>query len=238
MSPRRRQPRPDAIDLLCGGVPVPLAALKEFQIEAIMAWIARAWADVVTDHAVRAATDEEDAVTFFLLERLRTLLDEDEGGLANLVAQVDRLACPNYNGQELTKQPDLSIVLTDRGRNFPLHVEAKIIDPGKGVSRYCEKGLIRFVNGDYGWARSDGMMIAYVRKAATIASALSGFLKGREAVYETETPPTAVVYGGSDAAWSRHGRSFSYQHGDGGRPGAITVWHLWLAIQLSPDRSL
>lgn len=229
MSPRRRSPRPDAIDLLCGGISVPLAPLKTFHMIVILEWIARAWAGILADHTDYLISDDEDAVTFYLGERLQRLLEDDNGLLATLVADVERRAFPNYNGQELTKQPDLSITLTNHGRNFPLQIEAKIIDSGRSVSRYCTDGLIRFVDGDYGWSRCDGVMVAYVRNRAAITPSLSGYLKTRGPAYRTETLPTAVVCGGGDAAWSRHGRTYSYRHGACGAPGPIIVWHLWLA---------
>jgi hypothetical protein len=140
----------------------------------------------------------------------------------------------SFDGSHLEKRPDLSIYLSNSTRGFPLVAEAKIIDKGNGKSEalYCDKGLLRFVKGEYAWANREALMLAYVRDGSSIGETLTPFLTNAMADtppgYLIESLPVASGSYGAVLAHSRHGRSFAYA-GAAEPPGPISVWHLWLS---------
>ena len=140
-----------------------------------------------------------------------------------------------YDGSHLEKRPDLSIYLTNKFRAFPLVAEAKIIDrpASKTETLYCDKGLIRFVNGEYAWANREAFMLAYVRDRASILGHLIPHLskKSETQKFRVEALPTAIFLAGSDMAKSAHGRNFAYKHqiAPNDAPGPIAIWHVWLS---------
>lgn len=167
MSSSTDHPRPDHVAALTGNLPLPLPAIEDIHMQVIVDWIARAWSHLVSDHAGHLRYDDEEGITVLLETQLLNLLDDDQPW-SQLIERVDRAKCINHDGRRLEKGPDMSIHLTTRRRQFPLHVECMIIDRGKGVSLYCKDGVSRFVRGDYAWAAQEAMMIAYVRNASTI----------------------------------------------------------------------
>jgi hypothetical protein len=72
-------------------------------------------------------------------------------------------------------------------------------------------------------------MLAYVRDGSTISSRLAPFLvagrAGQPDVYLTEALPESIW---EHLARSTHKREFHYVRQSHG-PGAITIWHLWIA---------
>ncbi len=167
--------------------------------------------------------------------RLNALLEEDELW-SQLVRDVARgKETVSYDGAHLEKQPDLSIHLTDRSPSFPLVVECKLIDAPseKRIKLYCDKGLARFVRGEYAWATREAFMLAYVRDGSTIWSCLKPFLaKARTLqpdIYLTDALPEAMGESGMPLARSSHNRKFRYIGQSHSSPGAIAIWHLWIA---------
>ena len=142
----------------------------------------------------------------------------------------------SFDGSHLEKRPDLSIYLSDRTRRFPLVVEAKIVDAAhaKTVASYCDRGLLRFVEGEYAWANREAFMIGYVRDKSSIDAKLIPFLANANVLnpakylveeYAVDVGPAAVEF-----AYTRHGRNFVYSRQvPPNSPGAILVWHLWLS---------
>src|ERR1035441_3170555 len=58
-----------------------------------------------------------------------------------------------------------------------LFIECKPVDADHTVgAHYCDKGIIRFVRGDYAWAMQSAMMIGYARAGYTIIPKLSDAL--------------------------------------------------------------
>ena len=76
----------------------------------------------------------------------------------------------NFRGDKVRK-PDLIFAVSGNPRpgvnddlNDAMFVECKLIENGnKNCGLYCSKGLIRFVEGSYGWRMREGIMLAYVR---------------------------------------------------------------------------
>ncbi|WP_139051989.1 hypothetical protein [Roseibium sp. TrichSKD4] len=133
----------------------------------------------------------------------------------------------------MEKRPDLSIFLTERNRNFPLIAEAKLIDipRGKTEKLYCEKGLMRFLNGEYAWGTTEAMMVAYVRDGSTLQSQLTPFLEQKSPCnakkYLVKDMPNSASNMPDCVAISKHDRTFSYdvKAPVNDIPGPISLWH-------------
>ncbi len=168
--------------------------------------------------------------------RLNGLIEEDPlwGQLVLCVARGKESL--SFDGSHLEKRPDLSIYLTSRARNFPLITEAKIIDASSGKTEYlyCDKGLRRFIVGEYAWGNREAFMIAYVRDGSSIPSKLTPLLSEDMAKctfgYLVKDLPTPLTAATKNLARSKHQRSFLYTHQapPNDSPGCIALWHLWL----------
>ena len=239
-------PRHDQIDLLTRGLDLPFAALRDEHLSLIADVLACAWADLLRSHPTTLLSGTEAEINALMETRLGQLLDEHPLWDKMVRCVTRGKETLSFDGSHLEKRPDLSIHLTDRNQAFPLVVECKLIDAPnrKGPDLYCDNGLKRFLDGEYGWATREAFMMAYVRDGTSIASALSPFLvKGRSRnpqPYLIEDTPVAVPLAGSDLARSRHGRSFRYPTRPPPRdvPGVITLWHLWVPVAASTGGSV
>lgn len=218
---------------LTSGVQLPLPAIPTPILAAIADAIVAAWMRI-PEH--QAATADEPHLNAMMVTQLNQLREQDQL-LETLIAAVVRGETINYDGSRLEKRPDLSIILTNgvRARDFPLALESKLIDAvrGKTVALYCKNGLKRFVDGDYGWARTQGLMLAYVRDGSTIAGHLSPFLDQRSRknpdILCTVSLPTSTSSSVADQAESRHRRRFRYpDRAPDDDPGPITIRHIWV----------
>jgi hypothetical protein len=93
--------------------------------------------------------------------------------------------------------------------------------------------LKRFVDGEYAWANTEAIMLAYTRDRSEIDSCLTPHLKTSAAkspdAFRTEQIPAKDRRSQSSALYSRHERVFKYlQAVEALRPGSITIWHLWI----------
>ena len=228
------QPRLNQVAELTRGIPLPLAPIADVHIRVLAEGLSAAFKDLRLRDPVAMATGNEPEVTALVEARLNRLIDEDSlwGQLVLCVARGKESI--SFDGRHLEKRPDLSIYLSDR-RHFPLVVEAKIMDSGSGktIASYCDKGLLRFVEGEYAWANREAFMLAYVRDGSSIDAKL----RPRLAQAMTRSPPQYLVKElpvhvgsvGLDLAYSRHGRDFIYpSQAPPNSPGPISVWHLWL----------
>jgi hypothetical protein len=148
----------------------------------------------------------------------------------------------NYKGVNIGK-PDLIFSLCGKPRPGvidddydAIFVECKLIDEekgGKNFGHYCGgKGMMRFVNGSYGWRMPHGMMVAYVRTDQTLPAALDeGFSKFGRAV-EVKVIGRAKLCPLSQASprtcLSEHRREWLLP--EGVTPGPIQIRHLWLNL--------
>jgi hypothetical protein len=89
---------------------------------------------------------------------------------------------PNNDGTLRENRPDLTFRSTRSLAGFTdpehhgLFVECKIVDHSHPVSRYCENGLLKFVNRAYGWAVPSAMMLAYTRSGHEPMTHLAPYL--------------------------------------------------------------
>lgn len=146
----------------------------------------------------------------------------------------------SYDRGSLDKMPDLLIALAGRGpvaipTQDGVFIECKPVDADHPVgSCYCDKGLIRFVNGDYAWAMQEAMMVGYAREGYSISPKLTAALKDKDRgkTIATEAMPSPCRWSSagrfSEAVHaSTHGRTFIYVGTENHAP-PITIRHLWL----------
>lgn len=230
------RPRVDQVAELTRGLRLPLEPISDDHLQILAEGLRQAFDHVRVHAPSKVCTGEEPEVTALMHARLNGMLHEDSLW-RQLVLWVGRGAeNTSFDGSHLEKRPDLSIVLSGTDRRFPLIAEAKVLDAAasKTTRLYCEKGIRRFVQGEYAWGNREAFMIGYVRDGSSIDPTLSTFLS-KAAVsdpdrYLVEALPVPVGAGTSDLAYTRHGRSFVYgSQGPPNRPGTISLWHLWLA---------
>lgn len=229
-------PRPDQISALTRGLRLPLPALDFVHLELIAEGLYRAFHEVRADHPAVVASGSEAEVTALLEARLNALVEQDPFWGQLVLCTVRGKESVSFDGSHIEKRPDLSIYLSSRTRNFPLIVEAKILDSAtaKTATMYCDKGLCRFLAGEYAWASQEAFMLAYVRDGSSISGHLTPLLSKDMAQvlpsYAVQTLPTSIGTLAGDLAWSQHARAFGYLHQapPAHNPGPMTIWHLWL----------
>lgn len=153
----------------------------------------------------------------------------------------------NFDGTKRDLKPDLLVGFVHRPSvAFPtqdwLFIECKPVDADHPVgSDYCDKGLMRFVRGDYAWAMETALMVGYVREGYALIPELTAvFATKRKAIPTSSGPQTcartpATVFAES-VAISTHPRTFSYVENK--QPaGTIAIRHLWLKRRSDPNRS-
>src|ERR1035441_7032660 len=238
MNLSRVHPREDQVAELTRCQSFPLAPLHEIHLAFIAEVLRRAWNDLLVDRRPVLLSGGETEVNALIETRLNALLEED-GLWSQLVRGVARgKETVSYDGSHLEKRPDLSIHLTDRSPSFPLIVECKLIDAPsrKKIELYCNDGLVRFVRGEYGWATRKAFMLGYVRDGSTISSCLEPFLAQNRTkqpdMYLTHALPESIGESDMYLARSSHCREFRYVGQSYGPPGAIAIWHLWIAASL------
>jgi hypothetical protein len=94
------------------------------------------------------------------------------------------------------------------------------------TTHYVKKGVIRFVNGDYGWAMQEALMVGYCAPAFSFADLEATLDKRATSFLNTVThghTSDAMLYR------STHQRKFNWLENNG-KPCPITVSHLWLTI--------
>ena len=228
-------PRYDQVAELTRGLRLPLAAIADDHLEILAERLQQAFNDVRVHAPATVATGSEPAVTALMQARLNRLIHEDLlwGQLVLCVGRGSESI--SFDGAHLEKRPDLSIVLSGREQRFPLVAEAKILDAAasKTAELYCDRGIRRFVEGEYAWGNREAFMIGYVRDGSSIDTTLKTFLSRdmelHPARYLVEALPVPVESDSSDLAYTRHGRDFVYgSQRPPNSPGPIALWHLWL----------
>ena len=145
----------------------------------------------------------------------------------------------NFDGKHPAKKPDLlfelardeTLVLSSQDALF---VECKLVGKSHPVTTtYCNKGLSRFINGDYGWAMQEGMMLAYVRHGYTLSASLSPVLASDPYHERLGQPsPLEAILGGDahplaeELHVTTHDRDFEWPHAKG-HAQEIRIFHSW-----------
>jgi hypothetical protein len=230
----------DTTDGIC--LPHPQLSLRSHLV--VEAAICVAWKLVLT--RVKSGFDlqsaTEDAVTHELYERLYDeVFDKGlvDGFNREVFASVRREPkIRNFNGSNLDKMPDLLVEFVDRpagvmNSQYGIFIECKPVDADHTVGvHYCDKGLVRFVRGDYAWAMQSAMMIGYARSGYTIHPKLSDALQARSQATATKEEAQPCRHSIADSTSesvhvSKHARMFKYAETGNAAP-AILIRHLWL----------
>jgi hypothetical protein len=203
-----------------------------------------AWAEILQDGTVLEVLEKgkETKITNILRERLERIRVRENDPLEYNCNVFERphvsAEYSNYK-KERPELPDLVFHLSGRPRPGVmdslydgLYVECKILDNGsRNLGRYCRNGVRRFVDGDYGWRMSQGMMCAYVRTTQELPVALEGYFRASRVattlclVSTSLTKSTLTEY--NPAIYlSDHARPWTFP--DGSSPGKISLQHLWL----------
>lgn len=229
MSPTSHPPRDYQIAELTQGIQLPLPALQRRHLKVITEFLAEAWNGLLESQEQTLRTKDEPEINALMEARLNNVREEKNEWLMIITGVTRGKESISYDGSSLEKRPDLSVHISGRPFHFPLIVECKLIDKGtrKGVDLYCDKGLARFIDGEYAWYAQEAFMLAYVRDGATIAPCLTPHLAENQKKpldpFLTEQLPQAGSLSALELAQSRHGRRFP------DNPGPINVWHLWLS---------
>ena len=230
------QPRLDQVAELTRGIRLPLPAIADVHLEILAEGLQEAFDDLRVRRPATVASGDEPEVTALMEARLNRLIDENLLWGQLVLCVVRGKESISFDGSHLEKRPDLSIYLSDGTRHFPLVVEAKILDGanGKTVASYCDHGLLRFIEGEYGWGNREAFMVGYVRAGSSIDTNLKPCLARAMALnppgYLVEELPVHVSSGALDLAYTRHSREFVYSsQAPPSSPGPIFVWHLWLS---------
>lgn len=120
-------------------------------------------------------------------------------------------------------------------RYYGLFVEAKPVIDG-AVSNYMRNGLIKFRIGDYAWAMTQGMMVAYVRSPKReLLEALSVYFErhGNTENFGLRAKPRPWPKDQHlpHACTTTHERTWQYPPPNPHSPGDIEIIHLWLPIK-------
>lgn len=229
MTPNSQLPRGYQIAELTRGIQLPLPPLQRRHIKVIVEFLAEAWNGLLTNQEKVLREKDEPEINALMEARLDDIrLEKPEWSM--LVTGVSRgKESVSYDGKSLEKRPDLSVHLTNRPFRFPLVVECKLIDKKtrKNVNKYCDNGIVRFIDGEYAWYGHEAFMLAYVRDNSAIENVLTTYLSKTQHnipdSYLTEQLPQTINVTNHELAQSRHGRRFPMN------PGSIAVWHLWLS---------
>ena len=124
----------------------------------------------------------------------------------------------NFDGKHPDKMPDLVFFLNRDSlpvllTHDALVAECKPVDKNHPAGGdYCDKGLRRFVIGDYAWPMQEAMMVGYVRDGRSIAAnLLPAMAQRRDDLGTVEEPKPVGRLRGSEAS-RLHARQRSLAH--------------------------
>lgn len=227
-------PRIDQVKELTRGLKLPMPPVAAIHLAIIIETIRVALNELVAEHGGALVGKPEIELNALLQARLNGMRDVEKL-FGQIVACVVRGGeSTSYNGKHIEKRPDLAIYLTSRHANFPLLLECKVIDGpnGKGVDLYCVQGIQRFVDGQYGWANTQCLMLAYVRDGSSAESALVPYLKTSSTKSSDPLRTEAVPEPPNDGTLqSKHGRIFKYVEKRHDPPGSISIHHMWVGME-------
>lgn len=224
------------------GLPHPPISLSVFLV--VEAALRAAWELMRTKPSTnfQLLSEDEDPVTWQLCERLcnevfnRGVVEGFDRFLFGKPTRDTKIS--NFDGAKRDMMPDLLIDLVDRPVvRIPAQdwffIECKPVQSGRSAgAHYCDRGIIRFVRGDYAWAMPNALMVGYVTTDYTISTKLTAALKQRRTKLPTTILPKPCSCS-PRTKWSepthitQHDRTFNYI--ETGQPApAITLRHLWL----------
>lgn len=222
----------------------PYPSWDEALLLAIDCAIRQAWANVIA-MGQDLSQSTENQITEKLEDQLERILNSGSNNVFNRSKFQDVIRggdfC-NYNNKHIVKKPDLIIRPMDYtpgidNRYHGLFIECKILDKkDKSELKYIENGIKRFVDGEYAWAMTHAMMVAYVRaeniKMPSSLETCFNRNKNKPCIIECcskDKFKKMREIGGDSCYASIHGRT--WVHEDHGDPGDIRLDHLWLTVK-------
>jgi len=187
-------------------------------------------------------TADEDVVTHELQKVLHGEVFDSKhaAGFTSefFAAPVRAAKWENFNGRKRDLMPDLFFGMIGRPKaRIPwqdgLFVECKPIDKRRSAGRhYCDRGIKRFVRGDYAWAMTSALMVGYASQGYNLSAKLAEALNTRARKIPTLAKLKPCQHSQASpvserAYFSQHGRSFKYIQTREAAP-PITIRHLWL----------
>ena len=187
-----------------------------------------------------AAEDDITRQIYTILEDVLLKTKEVEGFNRRRIRNVVRAPeVTNYDGTHPAKKPDLVLFLMKRehlavqSSQDGIFAECKPVDRTHSVeAHYCDKGINRFVIGEYAWAMQEGLMVAYARAGRTISKDLAPVLAGsRHKDLGSPSAPVVVSCSGAPSNVEKlqstlHQRGFTWP-GNSGKACEIRVFHSW-----------
>jgi hypothetical protein len=227
-----------------GPVSLPHPPYPKATLRLIEAAVAEAWR-IIRDHPegdIDIANADEPRIT----RELRTCLVNqvlDGPTVPGFTSKIFKISpggvFESFNGTHLEKRPDLYIDIERESNAYVwrsvdgLFVECKPVDsdhPAGGA--YCDKGIIRFVEGEYAWALSQALMIGYASTGYTLPTKLNDALASRTAEMKTTENAKQCLESSASGYCQHphitvHERDFIYPSTKKKAP-PITLRHLWL----------
>jgi len=221
-----------------------VCSIPESLMQVVQNAISLAWS-TLNEH-VRSGTFQicgthEDTITEYLhviLGRLQSEGSEVLPEILELQTPVREGNVRNWNGTKLDCQPDLTfrptrkLLHSNNTTAEGVFVECKPVDSAHPVgSQYCQRGLKRFVVGDYAWAVDKALMVGYVRNICPLPQGLAYALSSSHAQRDYKLQSTLVEVG--ETRWkdkiyrSTHGRLIP-ESPITGIVEPIKLDHLWL----------
>ncbi len=211
-------------------------------VERALYW---AWQQLLQDNSGTAPdplTASEDELSEELQRRLNDIDEQTERTYISRFTtshfeQIERGPnYKNYSGTTVKKAPDLVFkpIRFPKGvcnaTDYGLFVECKIVDGQHPAAKYLSHGLRKFVNGDYAWAMSVAIMVAYVRMNCEALEYLGKRLQ-RGGRYWTKQPPTLQAMENQPFKTCASIHERRQLHPPTRQPlGDIEVTHLWLHV--------
>ena len=196
-------------------------------------------------------TLDEDSITVLykeILNRIRTSNPPLVPGFTHLTFEtvVRDATVVSFDGKHVEKKPDLVFRTLSTSPAEPCHeyrgifVECKIVSNKHSIDDYADKGMLRFISGQYSWAMRSGVMVCYSRDAQSLTNCLVPAMRSRQklkgdALYKNVLPKKVSALGSTPPAYvSQHKRTWGYL--SGGKPGPISLVHLWLVAASPPKK--
>jgi len=211
---------------------LPYPAFSRAVQHVVVRAVVVAWESVRNRDTSGIAPRHEVPITIELQRELNRMLDTDNdlGFTASIFETVIRGGeTENADETSLERRPDLTFRLAGaappdtRREHYAMFAECKLLDNTHTLKSYCDTGLLRFVGGEYAWAMSHALMLAYALPTSR-PEELAAFLHGSDE-YQTMGEPSLEVAPPADGVRSSHGRQRNTGDLDSG-PVAIT--HVWL----------
>lgn len=198
--------------------------------------------DDVNNNRFTLAGAHEDTITHHLhmiLGKMDADPDRYVPGLSCFQTPIREGNIANFDASHCDKQPDLTFrpvrgFIPGITNSVPVavFVECKPIDQRHPLgSKYCDEGLIRFVNGDYAPEVDRGLMVGYVRNVCFLHEPLARVLGMMPHCVRLATDGTLVeqprTMNNESVYLSKHDRTFTVP-GKLTTAGKISISHLWL----------